>query len=654
MSPPHAAIASKGPPTASTLLASARELNQQAEGLLGSDPELARQHVDRAEAMARELGANAILAVSLLLRGRLHYAAAQFDDALRTCNEAAGIAARDGDVSVHAKTRAGLGAIWASLGLAEQALPHLETAAELLLDSADEAGLAVVRSLLGGVQVQLGQAESGQRQFEQALAAFAALDLSDRVTETRHNLACLHNHVGQFSEALALSLGNADEANRLNNITLLAHIEATVTEALCGLHRYDEAVVRARAALLKSRPGSRGELDVMLWLGTALDLAGQTDEALAMLRNTLAVSDAAGMPANRALLGALASLCRRTGRAAEAQLYDAIVAEGAQRQQDRMTRLRLKALEMNVELNAARLRFGRVAAERTLLQAQLENAERLLDAANSPDRDRRSPLLPELGARATGFDAQLDGLACGFSLVYQPIVDLETRTVAGFEALLRLHHPTLGAMLPLEFIARLEASGEIASVGHWVLRQACADLAVLQGLTTRSLRLAINVSPREFDRVGFADDVIAAIQHAGLHAQAVELELTEGVAMSIHASVTQQMQQLNLAGIGMAMDDFGAGFSNFASMSEAPLSRIKIDRSMISSIGRGERQAAVLRSMFQTARNLGLPLVAEGIESAHQLVELRALGCEEGQGFMFSRAVPLELARLLVQRTFAC
>ena len=94
----------------------------------------------------------------------------------------------------------------------------------------------------------------------------------------------------------------------------------------------------------------------------------------------------------------------------------------------------------------------------------------------------------------------------------------------------------------LEFIARLEASGEIASVGHWVLRQACADLAVLQRLTTRVLRLAINVSPREFDRAGFADDVIAVIQQAGLHAQAVELELTEGVAMSIHASVTLQMQ----------------------------------------------------------------------------------------------------------------
>jgi EAL domain-containing protein (putative c-di-GMP-specific phosphodiesterase class I) len=305
---------------------------------------------------------------------------------------------------------------------------------------------------------------------------------------------------------------------------------------------------------------------------------------------------------------------------------------------------------MTVELQSTRLQFGRVAAERTRLQSQLENNERLLDAASSPDRERSAAFLPELGVHLDRFDAAFDGAACGFSLMYQPVVELQSGAITGFEALLRLRHPKRGDILPLEFIGRLEASGEILSVGHWVLRQACADLVKLQRDHKKPLRMAVNVSPREFERAGFAEDVVRVISAANLPTPAVELELTEGVAMSMHAPVIRQLQHLRDAGVRLAMDDFGTGFSNFASMSEAPLSRIKIDRSMISSIGRGERQAAVLRSMVQTARNLGLPLIAEGIEGAHQLAELRALGCEEGQGFMFGAAVPLEAARIRLQR----
>lgn len=627
-----------------------REFNREAEQRLSASPEHARFLLAEAEDVARSLGANSELAISALLRARLLYDEAKFDDALATANDAIRLAEVDANPSVRARTLNGCGAIWASLGMGEHALPHLETAAELLLDTDDEAGLALVRSLLGGVQAQLGRADEGLQQLEHALASFVELGVADRILETRHNIACLHNHEGRFDEALRLTQQNAAEAEIMHDVRLLGHIEATAVEALCGLKRFDEAVNRARIALTKVRAGSRGELDVRLWWGIALGKFGLTTEAMRVLEETLHKTDEAKLPHNQELLSALAALYQQVGEPSLAAPYEALMSHHAEIGHARMTRFRLKALAMTVELQSTRLQFGRVAAERTRLQSQLENNERLLDAANSPDRERRAAFLPELGVTLDRFDEAFDGAACGFSLMYQPVVELRNSTITGFEALLRLRHPKHGDILPLEFIGRLEASGEIMSVGHWVLRQACTDLVKLQRNHKQPLRMAVNVSPREFDRAGFAEDVVRVISEADLATSAVELELTEGVAMSIHAPVIRQLQQLRDAGVRLAMDDFGTGFSNFASMSEAPLSRIKIDRSMISSIGRGVRQAAVLRSMVQTARNLGLPLIAEGIEGVHQLAELRALGCEEGQGFMFGAAMPLETARLRLQR----
>ena len=631
-------------------LQQAREFNREAERCLSSAPEHARFLISEAEDAARSLGANSELAISKSLSSRLLFGEMKFDEALAVANEAALLAEVDSDPSIRAQTLSGLGSMWASIGMGEHALPHLEAAAELLLGTDDEAGLALVRSLLGGVQTQLGRADEGLKQLECALASFVELGLTGRAIETRHNIACLHNHEGRFEEALRLTEINAVDAEIAQDVMLLGHIEATAIEALCGLQRFDDAVLRAQSALQKARAGTRGELEVRLWRGIALANAGMTAEALNALEETRQKADGAKLPANPELLSALAKVYRQAGMSGEASNFEALMLHQAESHHEQLTRLRLRALAMTVELQSTRLQFGRVAAERTRLQSQLENNERLLDAANAPDRERRAAFLPELGIVLDQFDAAFDGVACGFSLMYQPVVELRSGAITGFEALLRLRHPKHGDILPLEFIGRLEASGEIMSVGHWVLRQACRDLVTLQRDHTRPLRMAVNVSPREFERAGFAEDVVRVISAANLPTSAVELELTEGVAMSMQAPVIRQLQYLRDAGVRLAMDDFGTGFSNFASMSEAPLSRIKIDRSMISSIGRGERQAAVLRSMVQTARNLGLPLIAEGIEGAHQLAELRALGCEEGQGFMFGAAMPLEAAQIRLQR----
>ncbi|MBL0124937.1 MAG: EAL domain-containing protein [Betaproteobacteria bacterium] len=627
-------------------MAVARGLNREAERLIGPNPALARQRLDDATRIAREIGANNVLAMSLLLRARLHYAEAQFDDALRVCNEAAIIAVCDGDVAVQAQTLSGLSAIWASLGLGAEALPHLEAAAEFLTDTEDAAGLALVRSLLGGVEAQLGRSEAGLRQFELALAGFRTLGLRDRVVETRHNIACVYNLDKRFSEALALSMQNAVEAKRYGNITLLAHIDATSVEAFCGLGRFDEAVAHARAALSQARAGSRGELDVMLWLGIALDKAGSADEAFNVLRDTLQKSEAAGMPANGALLSALVGICRKMDNAIQANQYEGIIGQGTHEEQTHVTRLRLKALEASVELQGTRLRFGHAEADRARLKAQLETNERLLDARGAPDQIRHSVLLPETAAAPIGFDHLFDGAACGFRLAYQPIVDLSVGNVTGFKVLLRWNHPMRGNMLPLEFVSHLETSGEITTIGHWVLRQACEDLALLQRETSRALRVSIDVSPRELERAGYAAEMIKVVQEANLAPCAVELDLTDGGTLPVHAQALQQLRQLRGDGLRFAMNYHGSAFTDTA---VALLSRIKIERRSVSGISCDERQAANLRAIVQAVR---MPLFAHGIEGAHQLAALRALGCEDGFGFAFSAAVPLDIARLLVNRNF--
>jgi tetratricopeptide (TPR) repeat protein len=336
-------------PEAENSLDLARRLNREAEGMIGANPSLAKQYTVQAEQIAREHNAEAVLAISLLVRARLLYAELHFEEALKMCKEAVAIAANDGDIVARASTLTGLGAMWASLGLGAEALPHLEAAAALLADSPDDANNAFTRSLVGGVLAQLGHADAGKRLLTRALDVFVALGIQGRVIETRHNLACLHNHEKQFSEALTLSIQNAKDAIDASEISLYAHIEATATEALCGLSRYDEAVMRARAALSRIRVGSRGMLDVMLWLGIALDRAGRTDKALAILSDTLQKSHEAHLPPDRALLAALSSLYKRMGNLAEAEEFSRVLASDQAAAEARMTQMRLQLLETTVE-----------------------------------------------------------------------------------------------------------------------------------------------------------------------------------------------------------------------------------------------------------------------------------------------------------------
>lgn len=621
-----------------------RELNAQAEQAANVDPPQARALALQAEELARELGANGELSLSLMFQGKASFYELAIDEALQLTQRAASLAESDGNLAVRAKVLTGLGAMWASLGMGEQALPHLEAASEYLAGAADPPGVALVQSLLGGVLAQTGHADRGRAQLEQALAAFTQLRMDKRAREARHNLACLANVQSNFSIALALSDISSVEAARESD-WILAHVEATAAEALIGLGRADEAAQRARRALPAASGHSHGAYDLLLTLGRAELAAGRPEAAGPALTQALDVAQRGRRPDDPTLMDALAQWCERTGDGAAANGWrERAVAARTSAGNAEQLGWRLKALQAGVELQTVRLRYGRVAAERARLSAQLEHSRRLL-AAEAPAGSATPALLDDpLHASHPDFDPRFDGEAAGYGLRYQPVVDLADGRVLGFEALLRLSTKPGGKVAPLEFIRRLETSGEMASVGHWVLRRACLDLVTLQAAAPRPLRLVINVSHVELARAEFATDMLELLATTGLPPARVEIDIDGFDDRTGLPGVMQQLLRLRQAGVGVTLDNFGAGHSPLSMLVELPLSRLKIDRGIVAAMGHGDRHALLLESMMQTAGNLGLPVSAVGIETSAQWDGLRALGCAEGQGFLFATPLPLESA----------
>lgn len=621
-----------------------RALVAEAEATLDRDLAAAGRIAARAEALALELGANVELALALLLQGKVAFFQERIDDALQLAQRAAALAESEGQPAARTKALTGLCAMWASLGLGEQALPHLEAAAEQLAGSPDAPGIAFVQSLLGGVLAQTGHADRGREQLEQALASFTQLGMAGRAREARHNLACLATLQGRHAIALAMSDISSAEALR-DGDWMHAHIEATAGDALVGLGRADEAVQRVRRAIAETPDPARGSYDLQLTLGRAALAAGQLADAQQALGTALQLLEAGGRPDDPPLFEALAEMHRRLGDADAAQAASARAAgAGVGGRSDETLRWRLQALRAGVELQAVRLRYGRIAAERARLSAQLEHSRRLLAA----EAGARPELLDDgFGATHPAFDPRFDGDAAGYTLRYQPLVDLADGRIVGFEALLRLATGPGGRAAPLEFVRRLEASGEIGSVGHWVLRRACEDLVALQRAAPLPLRLAVNVSRRELERAEYADDVLEVLSAAGLPPGRLELDI-DGFHETEHADVLRHpLQRLRSAGVGITLDNFGSAHLPLALLAELPLSKLKIDRSLVAALGQDERHDALFGSVLQTAANLELSVGVVGIENDAQWQRLRRLGCTEGQGFLFATPLPLSAAQHL-------
>jgi diguanylate cyclase (GGDEF)-like protein/PAS domain S-box-containing protein len=237
-----------------------------------------------------------------------------------------------------------------------------------------------------------------------------------------------------------------------------------------------------------------------------------------------------------------------------------------------------------------------------------------------------------------------------FSLLYQPIVDLRSGKVVAVEALLRWTNPVDGLVLPSRFIPIAEETGLILSIGDWVLRTACAQGRAWQQAGLPEVKIAVNLSARQFGREKLLQSVAEALESSGLPPRCLELELTESLLMQNADSVVVTLRRLKTMGIALSIDDFGTGYSSLSYLREFPVDRLKIDRSFIQDIREGAGGAPIVNAVTSLGRSLNMKVVAEGIETAEQLRFVRERGCDEGQGFLFRKPVPAaEIAALLKQ-----
>jgi diguanylate cyclase (GGDEF)-like protein/PAS domain S-box-containing protein len=227
-------------------------------------------------------------------------------------------------------------------------------------------------------------------------------------------------------------------------------------------------------------------------------------------------------------------------------------------------------------------------------------------------------------------------------LFYQPQIDLTTDAMIGVEALVRWRHPARGLLLPAVFLPVAESTGLIQDLTAWVVGEACRQAAEWQAVGYRPVRIAVNLSARDFKSSGVAEMVDAALRESGLSATWLEVELTETAVVADMESTASQLEALRARGVAIALDDFGTGYSSLTHLQSLPISRVKIDRSFVSQMCEDGRAAAIVSSMITLISSLGLEAVAEGVESAAELAFLQANGCAIGQGYFFSRPLPAE------------
>lgn len=229
-----------------------------------------------------------------------------------------------------------------------------------------------------------------------------------------------------------------------------------------------------------------------------------------------------------------------------------------------------------------------------------------------------------------------------FLIHYQPQVDLKSGQIISVEALLRWQHPSLGLIGPQEFIPIAEETGLIVPIGEWVLRTACAQAAVWQKADLPPIRMVVNLSIRQFKQPQLIENVERILRETGLGPERLGLELTESMLMENEERTVSVLSQMNKLGIQISIDDFGTGYSSLRYLKCFPVHILKIDQSFVREIETNPTDAAIVSSIIMLARNLGLKVVAEGVESVAQLEFLRANGCDGMQGYYFSRPLAAE------------
>jgi diguanylate cyclase (GGDEF)-like protein len=276
----------------------------------------------------------------------------------------------------------------------------------------------------------------------------------------------------------------------------------------------------------------------------------------------------------------------------------------------------------------------------------LRNADLAMYQAKAEGRARYELYQPGLNISTRDrLDLQSDLRTAGarqeLTLRYQPVVTLTTIRAVEVEALIRWDHRRRGALLPADFIALSEETGLIVPMGQWVLREACRQARAWQTETagTAPLVVGVNLAASQFERDLLPEEIAGILRETGLPPERLQLEVSEAVLMRDDPRMLERLEALKKVGVRLAIDDFGTGYASLSYLRRLPVDCLKIDRCLVKGVGTDTEDTAIIRAVVTLAQSLGIVVTAEGVETAEQLAELRALGCEQGQGYYFARPV---------------
>ena len=291
----------------------------------------------------------------------------------------------------------------------------------------------------------------------------------------------------------------------------------------------------------------------------------------------------------------------------------------------------------------------------TEVEELLRSADLAMYQAKSEGRAGFRLFVPDLNervGRVLRIKADLRGALAGdeFVLHYQPQVALASGRITGVEALLRWNRPGYGLLMPAEFLPAANQGGLIAAIDQWVLRRACADAAAWQHARLPRIRVGVNLSPSDLRGRGILRTVVEVLEQTGLDADLLELELTEGELVEDLDAASAVLASLRALGVRIAIDDFGMGYSSLNYVRNFPVDRLKIDQAFVRDLGAASQDAAIVRAIITLGHSLGMSVMAEGVETVAQLSTLMGEGCDEIQGYYFSRPVPrAELEEILLR-----
>ena len=288
----------------------------------------------------------------------------------------------------------------------------------------------------------------------------------------------------------------------------------------------------------------------------------------------------------------------------------------------------------------------------------LRDADTAMYRSKSLGKARHEMFDEEMHARSTDLlrlesDLRFAQERNEFFVNYQPIVALDTFRVCGFEALVRWQHPERGLISPQDFIPVAEEAGQILQIGQWVLREACHQIKRWQDKfpADESLYMTVNLSAKQFAQPDLIDQVSSILAGTGLDPNFLKLEITESVLMDDFESAAAMLFQLRALGVRLSIDDFGTGYSSLTYLHRFPIDTLKIDRSFVSVLDKDNLE--IVRTILNLAENLGMDVVAEGVETQEQMSLLRNLSCQSGQGYFFSKPMTVAEAEKVIEETYS-